>query len=88
MRSTVQAAARLRAIHPGPVFLADAGRGLEIVRAVVGTARQALVYLLVDLVAPFTLPASLAVTLAGDTGTVSAAVRVGTIRWKLQSTRD
>jgi len=70
------------------VLLADAGRGFEVVRAVVGAARQALVHLLIDLVAPLALPAGLAVTLAGYTGAVTAAGRVGAVRWKLQSSAD
>lgn len=87
MRSAVQAAARLRAINSGPVLLANAGRGLEVVRAVIGAARQTLVHLLIDLIASLALPARLAVTLAGDTGAVAAATRVGTVGWKSRERR-
>jgi len=45
----------------------------------IGTAGQTLVYLLIDLIASLTLPAGLAVTFAGDTGTVVATGRIGTV---------
>lgn len=87
MKSAVQAAARLRAINTGPVLLANTGRGLEVIRAVIGTARQALIHLLIDLIASFALPARLAITLAGDTGAVTAAVGVGTVGCKSRESR-
>lgn len=61
------------------MLLANAGRRFEVVRAVIGAAGQTLVHLLIDLVAPLALPPGLAVTLAGDTGAVAAAVRVGAV---------
>ena len=79
MRSAVQAATRLRAIDPGPVLLANAGRRFEVVCPVIGAARQALVHLLVHLIAPLALPTGIAVTLAGDTCAVTVAVGIGTV---------
>jgi len=58
------------------MLLANAGRRFEVVRAVIGAARQTLVYLLINLIASFALPTGLAVTLAGDTSAVAAAVRI------------
>ena len=58
------------------MLLANAGRRFEVVRAVIGAAGQTLIHLLINLIAPLALPAGLAVTLAGDTSAVSAAVRI------------
>lgn len=79
MKPAVQAAARLRAIDPGPVLLANTGRGFEVVRAVIGTAWQTLVHLLVDLITSLALPAGFAVAFARNTGAVTATVRIGTV---------
>lgn len=66
------------------MLFANAGRRFEVIRAVIGTAGQTLVYLLIDLTAPLALPAGLAVTLARDTGAVATAVRIGTVGCKLK----
>lgn len=66
------------------MLLANTGCRFEVVRAVIRTAGQTLVYLLIDLIAPLALPTGLAVTLAGDTGAVAAAVRIGTVGWNLK----
>jgi hypothetical protein len=60
----------LRAVGAGPVAVADALGRLQVVDAVVGAGGQTLVDLLVDDVAPGTLPARLAVALAVDAGSV------------------
>lgn len=62
--------------------LADTGCGFQVVRAMIRATWQTLVHLLVDLVASFALPTGFAVTFTGNAGTVTAAVRIGTIGWK------
>ena len=58
------------AVGAGPVSVADAFRRFQVVDAVVGAGRQAFVHLLVDDVAPRTLPSGLAVALAVDASPV------------------
>lgn len=60
----------------GPVAIADAGGRLQVVRSVLRAAGQALVHLLVHCATVLALPAGLAVTLAGDAGSVTGARRI------------
>lgn len=69
----VEAAARLRAVNASPVFLAYARGSLQIVSPVVRASRKALVYLLIDLVASFSLPAGFTVAFTRNAGAMSAA---------------
>jgi hypothetical protein len=87
MGPAIESAARLGAVHPRPVVLADAGRGLEVVGPVLGASGQALVDLLVDLLAALALPTCLAVAFALDAGAVASAVRVRAVRCRDQEER-
>lgn len=63
----------MRAIRSGPVAITFAFGSLKIVNPVIGTARQALVHLLVHDVALVPFPAGLAIALTADTGPVICA---------------
>lgn len=81
--SAIEATAWLWTIYTGPVSLADATSGFEVVRAVVRATRQTLVHLLVDLVTPFTLPTCFAIAFASNAGAVTTAVWIRTISCNL-----